>query len=85
MLTKSRKRYGAPRVHQELRANGTRIAKHRVAPCLRDDQLVARPRRRFVRTTESRHADPIAPNLVPRTLTVAAQPTLDRVWVSAMT
>jgi len=39
---KSRRRYGAPRVHQELRAEGTRMAKKRVARLMREDGLVAR-------------------------------------------
>jgi putative transposase len=85
MFTKCRKRYGAPRVHRELRAAGTRVAKHRVARFMREDALVARPRRRVVRTTDSTHAAPIAPNLVARHFTVQAQAALDRVWVSDMT
>ena len=50
-----------------------------------EDQLVARPRRRSVRTTDSRHTDPIAPNLLARDFAVTAQAALDRVWVSDMT
>jgi len=80
-----RQRYGAPRVHRELRGKGIRVAKHRVAQFMQEDQLVARPRRRFVRTTDSTHPDPIAPNLLQRNFTVPAQAALDRVWVSDMT
>jgi transposase InsO family protein len=85
MFKKYRNRYGAPRVHRELRASGISVAKHRVARFMQEDQLVARPRRRFVRTTDSTHADAIAPNLLGRNFTVTAQTALDRVWVADMT
>ena len=85
VFTRFRKRYGAPRVHRELRKAGTRVAKHRVARFMQAEQLVARPRRRFVRTTDSAHAEPPAENLLARNFTVAAQTALDRVWVSDMT
>ena len=35
VFTRFRKRYGAPRVHRELRGKGIRVAKHRVAQCRR--------------------------------------------------
>jgi transposase InsO family protein len=44
--------------------------------------LVARRRRRFVRTTDSRHDDPIAPNVVARDFTA---PGPNRVWVTDIT
>ena len=47
--------------------------------------MVARPRRRFVRTTDANHTEPIAPNLLNRNFTVQAQVALDRVWVSDIT
>ena len=85
VFRKNRKRYGAPRVHRALRASGTCVAKKRVARLMQADHLVARPRRRFVRTTDSRHGDPIAPNRLQRAFTVIAQAALDRVWVSDIT
>ena len=36
---------------------------------MRENQLIARQKRRFKRTTDSKHAWPIAPNLVPQDLT----------------
>jgi len=80
-----RTRYGAPRVHGELRKAGVYVAKHRVARFMHEDQLVARRRRRCVHTTDSRHTDAIAPNLLNRNFTVQAQVALDRVWVSDIT
>lgn len=78
----SRGRYGSPRVHAELRARGHRVARKRVARLMRQLGLAARRKRRFRRTTDSRHAFPIAPNLLARDFTAAAP---DRVWLADIT
>jgi transposase InsO family protein len=62
----SRSRYGSPRVHAELRARGRRVSRKRVARLMRQQGLRARPRRRFVRTTDSAHSHPVAPNTLDR-------------------
>lgn len=82
---KSRRRYGAPRVHAELQAQGERVAQKRVARLMREDGLVGRRPRRFVRTTHARHGDPIAPNVLDRRFGVAAVGGPNRVWVSDIT
>jgi putative transposase len=72
--------YGAPRIHAALRALGRRFGRHRVARVMRRDGLrgtAALPRR--VRTTDSRHAYPIAPNRLGRCF-VAARP--NQVWLT---
>ena len=58
--------YGSPRVHAELRAKGVRAGENRVARLMREDGLRARQKRRFRRTTDSNHKDPIAPNVLKR-------------------
>ena len=78
----SRGRYGSPRVHAELRARGRRIGRKRVARLMRGMGLAARRKRRFRRTTDSRHAFPIAPNLLERNFTAEAP---DRVWLADLT
>lgn len=78
----SRRRYGSPRVHAELRAAGHHVGRKRVARLMREDGLVARPQRRFVATTQSRHDSPIAPNLLERRFEVDAP---NRVWVADLT
>jgi transposase InsO family protein len=83
--TQSRQRYGAPRVHAELQAQGEHVAKKRIARLMREDGLVGRRPRRFVRTTDSGHADPIAPNGLDRQFGVDAGSELNRVWVSDIT
>jgi putative transposase len=82
---KSQRRYGAPRVHRTLRAQGVRVAVKRVARLMREDGLVARPRRRWVRTTDSRHGHPVAPNVLDRQFDVTAIGGVDRVWASDIT
>jgi transposase InsO family protein len=82
---RSRRRYGAPRVHAELRAQGEAVAKKRVARLMREEGLVGRRPRRWVRTTDSAHAQPVASNVLDRRFGVDQVPGPDRVWVSDLT
>lgn len=75
-------RYGSPRIHSELTEQGHRISRKRVARLMRENGLKARPRRRFRRTTDSRHKHPVAPNLLARNFTVGAR---DQAWVGDIT
>ena len=84
-FAKSRGRYGAPRVLVALRAQGVRVAKKRIARVMRADGLQARTPRAFVCTTDSTHADPIAPNLLARRFALADHPEPNRAWVGDMT
>ena len=77
--------YGAPRVHQELQAEGLPASPKRVARLMREDGLVARPRKRHrIVTTNSNHTDPIAPNLLAREFDVNGVG-INRVWVADIT
>ncbi len=67
-----RARYGSPRVMHHLRHEGRRVGRARVARLMREQGLFARNHRRFNVTTDSRHDDPIAPNLVARDFTAPA-------------
>lgn len=78
-----RKRYGSPRITQELRRQGHRCNHKRVERLMRQAQLKARSGRpRKVRTTDSNHAEPIAPNLL---LGRPAPSKTDEVWVADIT
>ena len=62
----SRKTYGSPRVHAELRKQGWRCNANRVARLMRQENLVGRRKYRKVITTNSKHSYPVAPNLLNR-------------------
>ena len=78
----SKRRYGSPRVHAELKAAGERVGRKRVARLMREKNLAARARRRFRATTDSKHAFPIAPNVLERDFTAAAP---NEAWVTDIT
>jgi transposase InsO family protein len=79
---RSRRRYGSPRVHADLRARNIRVSRKRVERLMRQNGLEARRKRRFRRTTDSTHTDPIAPNLLARQFDVDLPNT---VWVTDVT
>jgi len=85
VFRESRKTYGSPRVHRQLRREGVRCGRKRVERLMRMDGLVARQRRRFRRTTDSNPPHPIAPNLLERRFGVEEVQGPDRVWVSDIT
>jgi len=61
----SRGTYGAPRIVEDLRAEGTRTSKRRCARLMRAQGLRGKKKnRRRPRTTDSRHAQPVAANLM---------------------
>jgi transposase InsO family protein len=74
--------YGSPRIQRELRKSGRCVGKKRVERLMRHEGIRARRRRRFRATTDSAHADPIAPNVLGRRFTVAA---LNTAWVTDVT
>ena len=63
---RSRRTYGSPRVHAELRAHHVFVSRKRVIRLMQRDGLVARRRKRYRSTTMSEHDQPIAPNLLAR-------------------
>jgi len=75
---RSRRTYGAPRVHAELRVGGVRCARKRVARLMRAAGLVGCHRRRRVRTTVADPTHAPAANLVARDF---AAPAPDRLWL----
>jgi len=79
---RSRRTYGSPRVHAELRARGRQVGRKRVARLMRQQGLQARRKRRFRATTDSKHQFPVAENSLGRQFEVIA-PNL--VWVADIT
>jgi putative transposase len=76
-------RYGSPRIHQELKAQGRNASRGRIERLMHYSgirAIMARPHR--VRTTDSHHDFPIAPNLLDRNFTAAAP---NRIWLADIT
>lgn len=69
---KSRKTYGSPRVHVELREQGFEVGRNRVARLMRVSGLRARGKRRYKKTTDSDHDLRVAPNVLDRNFLVHA-------------
>ena len=78
----SRGTYGAPRVHIELREEGTRVSRKRVARLMQEAQLQGVHRRKWVRTTQRERYGRPAPDLVDRNFD-ASEP--NRLWVADVT
>ena len=74
IFEQSKKCYGAPRIHAELKARGFRTSKRTVAKLMRENGIrPPRGRRRAPIITDSRHSHAIAPNLLERPVAIAAQ------------
>ncbi|MBZ0090672.1 MAG: IS3 family transposase [Sulfuricellaceae bacterium] len=74
--------YGSPRMVRELRARGFSASKDRVERLMRENGIRARHKRRFKATTDSKHALPVAGNLLDRNFTPSAP---NQVWTADMT
>ena len=74
--------YGSPRMVRELRDRGFPAGKERVERLMRDNGIRARHKRRFKATTDSKHALPVAPNLLDRNFQPAAP---NQVWSADLT
>jgi putative transposase len=79
----SHQTYGSPRIRQELIKQGCSHGRNRIARLMRELGLAGRERSRFgIRTTDSKHQEPIAPNR----LGELAPPTApNQVWVGDIT
>lgn len=73
---------GSPRITADLRAEGLKCSKNRVARVMRDKKIVAKRRKRFKVTTDSKHEMPVAPNLVKQNFVAERPHTL---WTSDIT
>jgi transposase InsO family protein len=81
-MVRGRGSYGSPRVHEDLQAHGIRVSKKRIERLMRENELVARQKRRFVHTTDSNHEHPIAPNVLERDFEAKAP---NEAWVGDVT
>lgn len=79
----SRRTYGSPRITRQLANRGCRHGRNRIARLMRQQNLSGRHKRRYrVRTTDSNHSLPIAPNRLAK----ARQPRRpNQIWVADIT
>ena len=78
----NRRVYGSPRLHAELKEQGEHCGRKRVARLMREGGINAKPKRRKMKTTDSKHSNPVAPNLLKRDFTADAPNTK---WVADIT
>lgn len=74
--------YGSPRMVRELRARGFSASKPRVERLMRENGIRARHKRRYKATTDSKHALPVAPNVLDRNFTPTAP---NQAWAADLT
>ncbi len=78
----SNRTYGSPRILRDLREDGDRVARKRVARLMSDLGIEGRRKRRYRATTDSRHRFPVAPNILMRDFEVD---TPNTAWVTDIT
>jgi transposase InsO family protein len=79
---KSRRSYGSPRIHRELRAQNRRVGRKRIARLMQEAGIVGRRRHRFCRTTDSDHGLPVAENILDRKFETSRP---NQAWVADIT
>jgi putative transposase len=66
----NRRVYGSPRVFEALRARGERVCENTVADIMKEREIRAKTKKKFVPvTTDSRHDQPVADNILNRKFT----------------
>jgi transposase InsO family protein len=78
----SRRTYGSPRITDELQSNGTKCSKKRVARLMKIHGIVGKAKKKFKATTNSKHALPVAENILNQKFE-AQKP--NTVWISDIT
>jgi putative transposase len=78
----SKHRYGSPRIYRELKNRGRRVSKKRVERLMSEEYLMAKGRRKFRVTTDSKHDKPCTSDLVRRNFKRKAP---NEVWVGDIT
>ena len=79
---KHKGRYGSPRIWDDLKAEGFRVSRKRVARLMRQNGLSAIGKKKWVNTTDSGHSLPVAENILNREFAADAPGTK---WVSDIT
>jgi putative transposase len=78
----SRQTYGVPRIHAELKDEGTSVSRKRIARLMKAAALAGVSRRKSIRTTQRDRSARPAPDLVDRNF---APDEVNRLWVADIT
>jgi len=79
---KSRKNYGAPRITVDLNENGIKCGHNRVEKLMRENNIIAKTKKKYKVTTNSKHNNPIAPDLLCKNFVAGRE---NEVWTSDIT
>lgn len=71
--------YGSPRIHADLIDDGVAVSQYRVAKIMAQNGIQGRRKGRFIKTTDSDHELPLAPDLLDRNFDIDKP---NQVWVS---
>jgi transposase InsO family protein len=71
-FTKSKQRYGSPRIYEDLVQQGVPVSRQRIVRLMQEDGLKARVRKRFKRTTRSDHHQSVAASVLNQEFTADA-------------
>ena len=79
----SRETYGSPRVHQELKKQGVKCSRKRIARLMQKEKIQAKMRKKWIVTTQpSKTLERVAPNHLDQKF-IVEEP--NKVWVSDIT
>lgn len=78
----SMRAYGSPRIHDDLKEQGERVGRKRVARLMAANGIQSCRRKRFRKTTDSDHSMPVARNILNREFQTEAP---DKAWVGDLT
>jgi putative transposase len=79
---RSGRRYGSPKIHDALFKKDLNCSKNRVIRLMRENNIRSKTKKKFKITTDSKHNNPVAPNILNRAFAVKNP---NEVWVSDIT
>jgi transposase InsO family protein len=82
IFEESHQTYGAPRVYEQLRAEGFTCSYRTVEELMQRNEISPKRKRRYKNTTDSNHKLPVAPNVLDRQFETQEP---DEAWVSDIT
>jgi transposase InsO family protein len=82
VYSKSKKRYGSPRITKELKMKGIKVSQPLVAKLMRREKIQSIIKKKFKVTTDSSHNYPVVENKLMREFTVEKS---NVAWVSDLT